>query len=222
MTTPRRAPSLASALAALVAMLACGCARAPAASPAIVSMRVPAVATTPPRNADGTLNALVEIPAGTNEKWEASESDPTLLEWERLDGGARRVVRYLAYPANYGMVPGTLQRAEDGGDGDPLDVVVLGPALPRGALVAVRPIAVLALLDDGEVDDKIVAVPASGPFSEVDDLAALRARFPGVDAILEAWFTHYKGAGRTESRGWRDRAAAEEIVERAVRAALPR
>ena len=113
MTTPRRAPSLASALAALVAMLACGCgcARAPAAPPAIVSMRVPAVATTPPRNADGTLNALVEIPAGTNEKWEASESDPTLLEWERLDGGARRVVRYLAYPANYGIMPDTLQRA---------------------------------------------------------------------------------------------------------------
>jgi inorganic pyrophosphatase len=53
----------------------------------------------PTRNPDGSVNALIEIPAGTNAKWEVNEEG--VLEWEMKDGKPR-VVRYLAYPGSYG------------------------------------------------------------------------------------------------------------------------
>jgi len=168
----------------------------------------------PPFNADGMLNALIEIPAGTNAKWETSAGQEA-LEWERLEDGTLRVVAYLAYPANYGMVPGTLLDEASGGDGDPLDVVVLGPAQPRGAIVPVRLIGALALLDDGEVDDKLLAVPGKGPFAGIEDVRQLDERYPGVTGILATWFANYKGPGRVEVLGLRSREAATEQVRKA-------
>jgi inorganic pyrophosphatase len=161
----------------------------------------------------GLVHVVVEIPAGTNEKWEVAE-DGRSIEWE-LEDGEPRVVAYLAYPANYGMIPGTLLPRESGGDGDPLDVVLLGPALERGSVAVARPIGVLLLLDDGERDDKVLAVPLTGPLSDARDLADLQRRYPGVLAIIETWFTHYKGPGRLASRGLAGRAEALRIIEEA-------
>ena len=169
----------------------------------------------PARNADGSVNAVIEIPAGTNDKWQVEDSGA--LEWE-LEDGRPRVVQYLAYPANYGMVPGTLQAASSGGDGDPLDIVVLGPAVPRGQVVQVRPIAVLRLTDKAERDDKLVAVRPGEPLGDVENLTQLDDRYPGVSSILELWFTGYKGPGRIESGGYADRAEALRILDRAVEA----
>ena len=158
---------------------------------------------------------VVEIPAGTSDKWEV---DPDgVMRWE-IEDGLRRVVSYLPYPGNYGMVPGTLLSEEEGGDGDPLDVLVLGPAAPRGQVITARPVAVLRLLDDGETDDKLIAVALDGPLAEVDSLERLDAEFPGASAIVEIWFTHYKGAGRIQTRGYEGRAAAEQTVARAAAA----
>jgi len=56
-----------------------------------------------PLNLDGTLNAVIEIPAGTNAKWEV-DSKTGILSWEIKDGKPR-MVKYLGYPGNYGMVP---------------------------------------------------------------------------------------------------------------------
>jgi len=167
----------------------------------------------PCRNEDGSVNMVVEIPAGTNQKWETTKSGDA-LEWEMRENG-RRVVDYLAYPANYGMIPRTRLPKHLGGDGDPLDVVLLGPAVARGSVVAVHPIGVLRLLDDSEQDDKIVAVPDAGPFAGVTDLAALEDRYPGVTTILETWFARYKGRDRMKSKGFADRDEAMEIVEAA-------
>jgi len=167
----------------------------------------------PARNPDGSANALIEIPAGTDAKWEVRKEDGA-LRWELRDGHPR-VVRYLAYPANYGMVPSTLLASETGGDGDPLDVLVLGPTLPRGALVPVRIVGMLRLLDDGEQDDKLIAVRAGTAFSEIEDLPDLDAQFPGVTQILEIWFASYKGPGRIETRGFGDAQAANALLDRA-------
>jgi inorganic pyrophosphatase len=167
----------------------------------------------PARNPDGSVNALIEIPAGTNAKWEVNEEG--VLEWEMKDGKPR-VVRYLAYPGSYGMVPGTLQSPKDGGDGDPLDVIVLGPALERGALIPVRLIGVLRLRDDDERDDKLIAVQPGSPLGDVSGLSELDERHPGVSRILEIWFENYKGPGRIESGGFADRAEAVRILDRAV------
>jgi len=194
----------------LLALLAASGASAQAAESIVLAGPLP-----PAVNSDGTINALIEIPAGTNAKWETTK-DLRSIDWERRDDGSLRVVRYLAYPGNYGMVPGTLLAEEDGGDGDPLDVLVLGTALDRGRVVRVHAIGLLALLDDGEIDDKVLAVPTSGPFSQVRSLADLDRSFPGVRAILETWFTHYKGPGRVESKGFRERDAALAVLRRAT------
>ena len=62
------------------------------------------------------------------------------------------------------MIPGTLLPKDRGGVGNPLDVIVLGPAISRGTIVAVKPIGILKLLDDGEQDDKIIATTMDSPF----------------------------------------------------------
>ena len=101
-----------------------------------------------PANAPDEAMLLVEIPAGSFTKYE-SDAD-----------GRIHVDRFLsmpmAYPANYGSMPGTLA-----GDGDPLDALVITRApLHPGVLIRFRPIGVLRMVDGGEQDEKIVGVPA--------------------------------------------------------------
>lgn len=167
-------------------------------------------------NPDGTVNVVVEIPAGTTAKWEVSKEDG-MLRWEFRDGKPRRVA-YLAYPANYGMIPRTLLPEEEGGDGDPLDAVVLGPALSRGSIARGRLIGVLKLLDGGEQDDKLVVASANTVFAQVDSLMALDASFPGVTTILKTWFTNYKGPGAMEWLGFGDAAEAGRLLTTATMA----
>ncbi len=161
------------------------------------------------------VNVVVEIPAGTNEKWQVNKRDGA-LEWEQ-ENGAPRVVQYLAYPGNYGIIPQTLLPSELGGDGDPLDVVLLGPSYPRGTVVPARVIGVLRLIDRGERDDKVLAVGVNGPLSDAHTLEALDARYPGVRAILETWFTHYKGVGVSTSNGFASADSAMMVVREASR-----
>jgi inorganic pyrophosphatase len=165
-------------------------------------------------NADGSVNDVIEIPAGTNAKWEVAKTGDA-IEWEMQDGKPR-VVSYLAYPGNYGMVPGTRLTRQAGGDGDPLDVLVLGAAAARGSVQPVRIVALLKLLDDGERDDKLIAVPLAGPLSDVRDLEDLLARYPGITAIIETWFLHYKGPGRIESGGWADASTGLQVLDETV------
>ena len=167
----------------------------------------------PASPAPGAINVVVEIPGGTNAKWEVDKASGA-LEWEQLDGRPR-VVQYLSYPGNYGMVPRTSLPRELGGDGDPLDVLLLGPRVDRGSIVRARPIGVLRLLDDGERDDKILAVQTNGPMSDIHDLGALEADYPGVRLIVETWFANYKGAGRVEAGDFGDVEAALAIVAEA-------
>ena len=164
-----------------------------------------------PRASDGLVRVVIEIPAGTNAKWEVMKPDG-VLAWEKKKDKPR-VVKYLAYPGNYGMIPGTL-----GGDGDPLDAIVLSHALARGSVVKVKVIGVLKLIDTGEQDDKLIAVLPSGPLGKVDDLAELEKKFPGVKTIVEIWFQNYKGPGRMESQGYADSAAAQSVLITAIQA----
>lgn len=142
----------------------------------------------PAMNEDGTANAVVEIPTGTQAKWEV-KSDGT-LRWD-LKEDKPRIVNYLGYPGNYGMVPGTLQ-----GDGDPVDIIVLAPAYPRGSVMPARVIGALLFTDEGEQDNKLLAVLPGLPLGEVTSLAELDTQFPEVSQIVQTWFEHYKGPGK--------------------------
>jgi inorganic pyrophosphatase len=170
----------------------------------------------PPTTEAGGVNVVVEIPAGTNAKWEVTKPEG-LLHWEEKNGKPR-VVKYLSYPGNYGMVPRTLLPDEEGGDGDPLDVLVLGPTVPRGTVVPVKIIGVLRLFDRGEQDDKLIALPQNDPVMQADSLKQLDEQYPGVLTIIETWFIQYKGAGKMKSGGYRNVREAREILYKAIRA----
>jgi inorganic pyrophosphatase len=99
-----------------------------------------------------SVMALIEIPRGSKNKY----------EWnEEMEGVALSRVLYqsVAYPAEYGFIPGT--RAEDG---DALDVIVLidQPTFP-GCLMRVRPVGILRMRQEGEQDDKVLCVPVADP-----------------------------------------------------------
>ncbi|NOT30034.1 MAG: inorganic diphosphatase [Planctomycetes bacterium] len=161
----------------------------------------------------GFVNAVVEIPAGACEKWEVKSDG--VMRWDMKDAQPRHV-KYLGYPCNYGMVPRTRLGKELGGDGDPLDMLVLGPALPRGTLVPVRVLGAIRLQDRGEKDDKLIAVTVESPLAKATTLAELDEHYPGIRSILQTWFENYKGKGTLTCQGFADRAEAAALLTAAA------
>lgn len=165
---------------------------------------------------DSSIRVVVEIPAGTNEKWEVSPIDGRLHR--DMEDGHPRTIRFLPYPANYGMIPRTVLTAEQGGDGDPLDVLVLGPAVPRGSVVRAHLVGVLKMLDDNEQDDKLLAIQSDSPLGEARSLAQLIREYPGALQIVEIWLLNYKAPGEMELLGRGDVAEARQILNTAIQA----
>jgi inorganic pyrophosphatase len=164
-----------------------------------------------PIDSSGYINVVVEIPTGTNAKWETDKATGKLM-WE-FKNGKPRVVSYLGYPGNYGMIPQTLLPKELGGDGDPLDVLVIGPAMPRGSIVKARVIGILKLLDGGEQDDKVIAVLPNSNLDKVYSIEELEKEFKGIINIIETWFSNYKGPGKMQSQGFTGVSEAQEIIK---------
>jgi inorganic pyrophosphatase len=167
----------------------------------------------PARAENGLVNAVVEIPAGACEKWEVKLDGK--MRWDMKDEKPRHV-KYLGYPCNYGIVPNALLGKELGGDGDPLDMLVLGPALPRGTVLPVQVLGLIRLVDGGKKDDKLIAVPPGSPLAAATDLAQLDEQFPGITGILETWFRNYKGRDALQCSGFGDRADAEALLVQAI------
>jgi inorganic pyrophosphatase len=159
----------------------------------------------PTKNADGTYNVAVEIPTGTSEKWETctssslkdpvafprcNEAKPGRIMVQEVKKGARRVVSFLGYPGNYGSLPRT-----KGADGDPLDIIAVGPAIERGTVVAAKVVGVIRCIDGTDQDDKVIALTAASPlFAKVNTLADLNTQAVNGAEILRQWFDSYKGA----------------------------
>ncbi len=150
----------------------------------------------------GAINAVIEIPAGTNQKIEFNTENKR-FESDQKDG-KDRVIDFLPYPANYGFIPSTMMDQERGGDGDALDVLVIASAQPTGTLLAIRPIGVLNLIDDGEIDTKIIAIPVDSSLQiiQVDGFEDFLIKYNAGMRIIETWFLNYKGLGRTKLKGW--------------------
>lgn len=169
----------------------------------------------PAHNLDGTINVVVEIPAGTTAKYEVDKKTGLMVLEQK--NGQPRYVQYLSYPANYGLIPRTVLAKEKGGDGDPLDAIVLGDAAPRGAVIQARTLGVLTLVDNGEEDSKVILAAVGSPFEKVHSIKELTATFPGVVEILQTWFTSYKGYGKDgklqlSSTGVKERTAATKLI----------
>lgn len=163
-----------------------------------------------PVSDDSLVNVVIEIPSGTDGKWEV-EKDTGNLSWEYKDGELR-VINYLPYPGNYGMVPRTKM-----GDGDSIDAIVLGEAMERGSVVETRLIGVLDMLDGGETDGKLIVVPTNTHFSRAHNMVDLEEQFPGVASIIEIWFDNYKGpVNNVEIIGISDGDKAWEMLTEAI------
>lgn len=163
----------------------------------------------PQHDGKGSVFAVVEIPAGCNDKWEVKKDGR--MVWDKKKGRVR-FVQYLSYPGNYGMIPGTLS-----GDGDPLDIMILGNSAARGSVHKIRVIGVLEARDGGEPDDKLLAVfvdqHRSNAFANVKSVKEL-PRDSGK--LIEQWFANYKPAGKMKILGLRDAAKARKILKQAL------
>ena len=162
----------------------------------------------------GDLQMVVEIPAGTNKKIEY-DHDKNNFPID-IKNGEERIIDFLPYPGNYGFVPSTMMNRMQGGDGDALDVLVLSEHAPTQSVLEIIPIALLSLLDNGEIDYKIVAVPVD-PVRRVIDavsLSDLTTKYPNLQQIIELWFTSYKGPGVIEFNGWANEHTATTEIEK--------
>lgn len=114
-----------------------------------------------PQNEDNSLNIIIEIEKGSKNKYEL-DKESGLIKLDRVLHTSQD------YPFDYGFVPNTLWH-----DGDPLDVVLLSTySIKSGTLVEARPIAMLDMVDNGESDVKVIAVPVNDPrFKNVNDLS---------------------------------------------------
>ncbi len=153
------------------------------------------------------INVIIEIPKGSNNKYEI-DKDTGLIKLDRANYSA------AAYPFDYGFAPQTLWE-----DNDPLDVVLLTTyPLSPGILVAARPVAVIDMVDDGESDYKIIAVPVDD--KRWDDVQDLKDVNTHMLKEFQHFFETYKNLkGKpvaVEIRGIYDRAKALEAVKRSV------
>ena len=163
---------------------------------------------------DSMVNVVIEIPAGTNQKYELNKKTGQ-IEWEQVTPDSLRVINYLPYPANYGFVPQTLVSEATGGDGDPVDVFVLGEQLERGKIVPCKIIGFIEMTDNGEIDNKLIALPVHAHWREINSLQELNQYYPGVIDILEIWLSNYKGADHVKILSLNDEKAAIQQLKTA-------
>lgn len=149
------------------------------------------------------MNVIIEIPRFSKNKYEI-DKETGLIALDRVMHTAQD------YPFDYGFVPQTLFD-----DGDALDVVLITthPLLP-GILLKARPVAIMEMTDDGDRDDKIVAVPVEDPrFDEINDLADLNKHF--VKEMSHFFETYKKVQDKEVSVGkWHGAKEAKEVFEK--------
>ncbi len=156
----------------------------------------------------GIVNVLIEIPAGSKNKYEFDKE----LKAFALD---RVLYSSVQYPYDYGFIPNTLAD-----DGDPLDgmVIIDQPTFP-GCVIPARPIGMLEMVDGGDRDEKILCVPAKDPrYTEIASLKDIPAH--RLEEIAE-FFRTYKNLEKkvTEILGWQDVGRVSSLVQKCIEAA---
>ncbi len=148
------------------------------------------------------VDVIIEIPRGSRNKYELDKESGRI----RLD---RVLHSSVAFPADYGYIENTLSD-----DGDPLDVMVIArfPLFP-GCVVSVRPIALFNMIDGGDRDEKIIAVPEKDPYFKAwmdlkDIPEALKNEIEEFYRTVKA----LEPGKHVEPKGWDGVKKAEEII----------
>lgn len=148
-----------------------------------------------------TFDALIEIPAGSRNKYEYDFK----LKKMRYD---RMLYSAMKYPVDYGFIPETYAP-----DGDPLDVLLLitEPTFP-GCIVEVKPIGIMFMVDGGDADDKVLCVPVTDPVA--NEIESLEQVNPHTIKEIEHFFEVYKDLEKkkVEVKGWGDANEAKQVI----------
>lgn len=159
----------------------------------------------PDRITKDNFYSVIEIPKGSKMKYELDKKTGML----RLD---RVLYTSTHYPANYGFIPRTYAE-----DGDPLDVLVLcSESIYSMALVRCYPIGVISMLDNGAIDDKIIAIPVNDPtYNSYKDIKELPRH---IFEEMSHFFRVYKQLEGKETAidEIQDSKAAIKIVEHCI------
>ncbi len=154
-----------------------------------------------PSPSPGLVNLVVEIPAGSRNKYEYC-AEAGIMALDRVLHSSVR------YPFDYGFVPNTL--AEDGA---PLDaMVIMQEPTFAGCLIKARPIGVLDMHDSGAYDGKLLCVPVADPRQK--RITSIRQIAPNQLEDVAEFFRTYKSLeGRVVIiDGWRDFEAVDELL----------
>lgn len=166
-------------------------------------------------NKDGSINTIIEISNGLREKWEVSKLNGSLSREFYM--GTPRLINYKPYPVNYGMIPQTILPVSRGGDGDPLDVLILGEKLRQGKIVKVKPLGVMRMIDGGDIDDKIIAVPINSPLSSYNNIDHLNSVSPEILEEIKLWFLNYKGENVVKFLNFDTDEKAKDLIKQTSR-----
>ena len=172
-------------------------------------MRVPHfVHTNLPSGTEDEINVVIEVPKGSSIKYELdTETGAVFVD--------RRLFTTMVYPCNYGFIPRTLE-----GDGDPVDVLVLGDyqVVPMSVIRA-TPVGVLLTEDEEGQDAKVIAAP----------IAKIDPTFVGMKDVadvpryllnqIEHFFEHYKELEDNKYvkiKGWESQQVAKRKISDAI------
>ncbi len=151
------------------------------------------------------FTAVIEIPLNSSNKYEL-DKDSGLLKLDRVLHSA------VHYPANYGFIPQTMAD-----DGDPIDVLILSadPVYPM-TLVAAKPVGLMTMIDQDELDYKVIAVGLGDPeYNRYEDVHELPQH---KLAVIRRFFEDYKSLEnkRVEVDDILPAAAAIPVIEKAM------
>tara|TARA_B100000941_G_scaffold284783_1_gene255980 strand:+ start:471 stop:1019 length:549 start_codon:yes stop_codon:yes gene_type:complete len=159
----------------------------------------------PPSPMKGIVNLVVEIPAGSRNKYEYC-SEAGIMALDRVLHSSVR------YPFDYGFIPNTYAD-----DGAPLDaMVIMDEPTFAGCLIKARPIGVLDMYDCGAYDGKLLCVPIANPRQEniisINQIASNQ-----LEDVAEFFRTSKGLDGRTvQIDGWRDYEVVEDLIRKCI------
>jgi inorganic pyrophosphatase len=163
---------------------------------------------------NGIVNMVCEVPRWSNAKMEITKDHPLNPIRQDTKKGKMRFVHncfpHKGYIWNYGAIPQTWENPDETdthtgekGDNDPLDICELGSRVAQiGEVIQVKILGVLAMIDDGETDWKVLGIDIRDPMAEkLNDVEDIEKVMKGYLAATVEWFRIYKiPAGKPENK----------------------
>lgn len=189
------------------------------------------VRTNPPSVPSNRYNFICEIPKWTRAKFEIATNEPYNPIKQDIKNGVPRFYKHGDMMWNYGAFPQTWESTEatfEGGykgDNDPVDAIEIGMTqIPTGGVVQVKILGILGMIDEGEMDWKVITIAHSDPMAKfLDDIGDVPKYLPGCLGALREWLRTYKICqGGEENKfafdgEYRDKEYAMQVVDESHR-----